>query len=148
MDMHRRSETTDHLDPLDRLRFELNHPPFHHFLKPEPVTADPDAGVVEIRLPFRPEFSRAPDKAEYHGGVIAALIDLTAHAAVAVKTGRMAPTVDLRIDYLRLASNTALTARGIVRRMGRTLAVVDVDIEDEGGRAIALGRGILSVRRE
>jgi uncharacterized protein (TIGR00369 family) len=146
--MHQRSETTDHLDALARLRFELDHPPFHHFLKPEPIKADPDAGLVEIRLPFRPEFSRVPDRPEYHGGVIAAFIDLTAHAAAAVKTGRMAPTVDLRIDYLRLASGTALIGRGSVRRMGRTLATVDVEVEDENGRKIALGRGILSVRTE
>ena len=31
------------------------------------------------------------------------LIDLAGHAAVAVKIGRMAPTIDLRIDYMRPA---------------------------------------------
>jgi uncharacterized protein (TIGR00369 family) len=147
--LHERHATTENLDPLDRLRFELDHPPFHHFLKPEAVAVDLKAGTVEIRLPFRPEFARVPDKPEYHGGVIAALIDMTAHAAAAVQTGRMSPTVDLRIDYMRLASNTALLSRGTVRRMGRTLAVVDVEIISEAdGRQLALGRGVLSVKRE
>ena len=137
-------ETTEHLSPLERLRFELANPPYHAFLRPEALAADAEAGVVEIRLPFRPEFARVPDRPEYHGGVIAGLIDPTAHAAIAVRIGRMAPTVDLRIDYMRGASGTDLLARGVVRRAGRTLATLDVEVKTSDGREIALGRGVLS----
>lgn len=138
-----RAETTEHLSPLERLQFELDHPPYHGFLRPEAISADAEAGRVEIRLPFRAEFQRAPDRPEYHGGVIAGLIDLTAHAAVAVKIGRMAPTVDLRIDYMRPAT-ADLLARGSVRRAGRTLAVADVEVSDASGKIVALGRGTFS----
>ena len=69
---------------------------------------------VVIRLPFRPEFCRGPKEPYFHGGVIAALIDLTGHAAVAVGLGRAAPTIDLRIDYLRPASGDGLLATGRV----------------------------------
>ncbi|TDR92941.1 PaaI family thioesterase [Enterovirga rhinocerotis] len=149
MSQNAREADTALLEPLDRLRFELDHPPFHQFLRPEPVSVDAEAGSVVIRLPFRPEFARIPDRPDYHGGVIAAFIDITAHAAAAVKAGRMAPTVDLRIDYMRVASGSALIGRGTVQRMGRTLAVVDVEITTEGdGRQIALGRGVLSVRSD
>jgi uncharacterized protein (TIGR00369 family) len=137
-------ETTEHLSPLERLRFELANPPYHGFLRPEAVSVDAEAGIVEIRLPFRYEFQRVPDRPEYHGGVIAGLIDLTAHAAIAVKIGRMAPTVDLRIDFMRGGSGD-LSARGMVRRSGRTLATVDVEIRGGDGREIALGRGTFSV---
>ena len=137
-------ETTEHLAPLERLRFELANPPYHAFLRPEALSVDAAAGIVEIRLPFRPEFQRVPDRPEYHGGVIAGLIDLTAHAAIAVKLGRMAPTVDLRIDYMRGASGADLLARGTVRRSGRSLATVDVEVSCDG-REIALGRGTFSV---
>ncbi len=99
--MGQRRVTTEGMTALERLQFELNHPPFHSFLKPEAVAADSERGTVEILLRQRYEFQRVPDKPEYHGGVIAALIDMTAHAAVAVKIGRMAPTIDLRIDYMR-----------------------------------------------
>jgi uncharacterized protein (TIGR00369 family) len=142
--MVQRETTTHHLEPLERLRFELDNPPYHAFLRPVPVSVDVDAGIVEIRLPFRPEFQRVPDKPEYHGGVIAGLIDLAAHAAAAVKTGNMAPTIDLRIDYLRGAANTDLHAKSMVRKAGRTIAVVDVEIKSDDGKLIALGRGILS----
>ncbi len=139
-----REASTEHISPLERLRYELAEPPYHAFLRPEAVSADPDTGVVEIRLPFRPEFQRVRDRPDYHGGVIAGLADLAAHAAAAVKVGHMAPTVDLRIDYMRPGSGDLL-ARGTVRRCGRTLAVVDVEISDGSGRIIALARGVLSV---
>jgi uncharacterized protein (TIGR00369 family) len=142
--MNGRTQNADHLAPLDRLKFELAHPPYHAFLRPEAVSVDAEKGIVEIRLPFRPEFQRVPDKPEYHGGVIAGLLDLTAHAAVAVKIGKMAPNIDLRIDYLRGASDTDLYAKGIVRKSGRTLALVDVEVTDKSQRLIAVARGLLS----
>jgi uncharacterized protein (TIGR00369 family) len=142
--MTARTQTTENLDPLERLKFELANPPYHAFLRPQAVSVDAENGIVQILLPFRPEFQRVPDKPEYHGGVIAGLIDLTAHAAVAVKIGKMAPNIDLRIDYLRGATATALHAKGILRKAGRTLALVDVEISDDNGKLIAVARGVLS----
>lgn len=139
-----RTQNTENLTPLERLEFELAHPPYHAFLRPQAVSVDAENGIVEIRLPFRPEFQRVPDKPEYHGGIIAGLLDLTAHAAVAVKIGKMAPNIDLRIDYLRGASDTDLFARGMLRKSGRTLALVDVEVTDNQKRLIAVARGLLS----
>jgi uncharacterized protein (TIGR00369 family) len=142
--MSGRETSTSHLSPLERLQYELTAPPYHAYLRPEAVSADPEAGTVEIRLPFRPEFQRTSDRPEYHGGVIAGLADLTAHAAAAVKVGHMAPTIDLRIDFMRVGTGDLL-ARGMVRRSGRTLATVDVEITGGDGRIVALARGVLSV---
>src|SRR5690606_32561612 len=69
-----RTQNTDNLTPLERLEFELAHPPYHAFLRPQAVSVDAENGIVEIRLPFRPEFQRVPDKPEYHGGIIAGLL--------------------------------------------------------------------------
>jgi uncharacterized protein (TIGR00369 family) len=132
------------VDPLQRLRHELAHPPFHRFLRPEPVSVDAKAGTVVIRLPFRPEFRRAEDACDYHGGVIAALIDLSAHAAIAVQIGRMAPTIDLRIDYLRAAPGVDLTATARVLRAGRSIGRADVEVSGEGLPVLAVGRGTFS----
>jgi len=79
------------LDAMARLRAEMERPPYHAVLRPQPVSVDAQAGTVTIRLPYREEFRRAPDAPGYHGGVIAALIDLAGHAAVAVTVGRMVP---------------------------------------------------------
>jgi uncharacterized protein (TIGR00369 family) len=129
---------------MERLQHELAHPPFHSVLRPQAIDARLD-GRVEILLPYQPVFGRAEGSGNVHGGVIAALIDLSAHAAVAVQTGRMAPTVDLRIDYLRAAPAADLIARARTLQVGRNLARADVDITAaSGGPVIAVGRGTFS----
>lgn len=131
-------------DALARLREEMERPPFHALLRPQAVAADAGEGTVEIRLPYRDEFRRAPGEAGYHGGVIATLIDLAGHAAVAVKVGRMAPTIDLRIDYLRAPAGGDLIARGKLLRAGRSIARADVEIIDATDKVVAVGRGTYS----
>ncbi|MEU5519443.1 PaaI family thioesterase [Streptomyces sp. NPDC047860] len=129
---------------LDRLETELARCPYHDFLLPQAVAADADEGTVVVRLPYRPEFRLARDSDFFHGGVLASLVDITAHAAVAVRTGRVSPTVDLRIDYLRAAAGGPLTARGKVLRAGRSVARADVEVLDASGALVAAGRGTFS----
>ena len=129
---------------LDRLRAELAHPPFHSILAPEALEADPETGTVVIRLPYQPVFGRAGNSPQVHGGVIAALIDLAGHAAVAVQIGRMAPTIDLRIDYLRPAPAVDLLAIARTLKVGRAVARVDIEIRDTDGKVTAVGRGTFS----
>ena len=131
-------------DAMARLRAEMERPPYHAVLRPQPVAADAQAGTVTIRLPYREEFRRAPDAPGYHGGVIAALIDLAGHAAVAVTVGRMVPTIDLRIDFLRAPAGGDLTARGKLLRAGRSIARADVEILDDADNVVAVGRGTYS----
>jgi uncharacterized protein (TIGR00369 family) len=132
---------------LARLRQELEVPPFHRVLRPRAVDADPDKGIVIVGIDFRDELRRLPNDHAYHGGVIATLIDLTGHAAVAVKIGQMAPTIDLRIDYLRPADNSSLIATAKLISAGKSVARVDVEIVDDRGRSIAIGRGTYSTRQ-
>jgi uncharacterized protein (TIGR00369 family) len=131
-------------DAMARLRAEMERPPYHAVLRPQPVAVDAESGTVTIRLPYRDEFRRAPDAPGYHGGVIAALIDLAGHAAVAVTVGRMVPTIDLRIDFLRAPAGGDLTARGKVLRAGRSIARADVEILDDTNNVVAVGRGTYS----
>jgi uncharacterized protein (TIGR00369 family) len=51
------------------------------------------------------------------------------------------PTINFRVDYLRPAMTARLTATATVRRAGRTVAIVDIDVEDGEGRLVAVGRG-------
>jgi uncharacterized protein (TIGR00369 family) len=127
---------------LDRLDVELARCPYHEFLGPQAVSAD-EGGVV-VRLPYRPEFRLAEDSELVHGGVLAALVDITAHAAVALAVGRVSPTIDLRIDYLRPARGPALLAEGTVLRAGRSIARADVVVRDEDGVVVVVGRGTFS----
>jgi uncharacterized protein (TIGR00369 family) len=55
--------------------------------------------------------------------------------------GHGVPTVNFRTDYLRPAINTSLRAVATVRRAGRTVGVVDVDVLDDQDKLVAVGRG-------
>jgi uncharacterized protein (TIGR00369 family) len=128
---------------LAQLAIEMARAPYHAVLDPRPVSADPEKGEVVVGMKAKPEFRRAADCEDWHGGVIAALVDLTAHAAVAVRTGRVAPTIDLRIDFLRAAAGD-LVASGRLLRAGRSIARSDVEVRDAAGRLVAVGRGTFS----
>ena len=52
----------------------------------------------------------------------------------------MAPTIDLRIDYLSPSAGESIVARARLRKAGSMLARVDIDVTDTEGRLIALAR--------
>jgi len=118
----------------------LDESPYQRFLR---VTCERAGdGEVVIRLPFREEFLRADGSDWLHGGVIAALIDIAGHYAIVTRVGEGVPTIDLRIDWLRPARKGDLLATGRVVRNGRRVCVADVEVHDESGRLVAVGRGL------
>ena len=125
---------------LARLRLEMAELPFHDFLRPQAVDFADD-GTVAVLLPFRPEFRRRRDSPFIHGGIIASLADLAAHAAVAVQVRRMVPIIDLRIDYLRAAPEGDLIATGRILIVDRSLGRADVEITGTSGKILAAARG-------
>jgi len=130
---------------LRRLQHELDHPPFHALLGgPRAISADPATGTVVLEIPYRQGFRRARDSGDIHGGVLAAAIDMAAHAAVAVQCGRMTPTIDLRIDYLRPAPAGDLSVTARTLKVGRAIARADVEIRGGDGAVVAVGRGTFS----
>ncbi len=125
-------------------KFDLAESPFHRLLGLELVRAE--AGLFEIRVPYRPELLRADGEDWLHGGVLSAAIDIAGDYAIATQAGGDVPTVDLRVDYLRPARGSLLvTARAV--KVGRTLGVADVEVRDDEGRLVALGRGTYLVTK-
>jgi uncharacterized protein (TIGR00369 family) len=129
-----------------RLADEMADPPFHDVLQPQPVRVDADGSVV-IRLSFRPEFCGRRGGQFYHGGVIASLVDIAAHAAIAVRVERMVPTIDLRVDYLRAAPAGDLFATGRILTIGRSIGRADVEIRSANDKVVAVGRGVFSTQQ-
>ena len=68
------------------------------------------------------------------------MIDTVGDWALVMLVGRPLPTINLRVDYLRPAINTALTVSATVRRNGRSVGVVDVDVTNDAGALVAIGR--------
>jgi len=122
----------------------LDHSPFIAFLKMEVKDLDAEKQQLTIRTPMRPEFERGAGTGQWHGGPIAAVIDTVGDYAAALVLGRGLPTVNFRVDYIRPAMNTALNAVGIVRRLGKSVGVVDVDVFDDRGALVAIGRATYS----
>lgn len=122
----------------------LGRPPLHQWLHLELTAIDFDAGTITITLPYRDELSRSLDQRDYHGGVIATLIDVAGHSCLAAKLGRRLPTIDMRVDYLRSAVDTNLVAHARIVRSGQTVGVCEVEIVDDTQRKVAIGRCVFS----
>jgi uncharacterized protein (TIGR00369 family) len=122
----------------------LDLSPFNAFLGLKVVSADPVKQEVTMRSELRAEFERRPGSKQWHGGVIASVIDTVGDFAVGMMVGRGLPTVNFRVDYLRPAVDTALVAVSRVRRAGKSVGVADVDVFDEKGALLAIGRGTYS----
>lgn len=118
--------------------------PFLGFLRLSVVALDHDAGTLTLSMPIRPEFERRLGTGQFHGGAIAAFIDVVGDFAIGMAVGGGVPTINVRIDYLRPAVGGVLTGTARVRRAGRTVALVDVEVYDEQRALVAVGRGTYS----
>jgi uncharacterized protein (TIGR00369 family) len=125
----------------ETLEAYLRGSPFQEVLGLRLDSFDVSAQSLALRSVFGPHVERSAGTGQYHGGIIASLIDIAGDFALIAVLGHGVPTINFRVDYLRPAINTDLIAQARVRRAGRTIGVVDIDVIDESGRLIALGRG-------
>lgn len=96
-------------------------------------------GVVVARMPFRPAIlNPGGPSAPVHGGAIATLADFAACAAVWTleQTVRSA-TVAMSINFTGPAIQSDLIARATVKRAGKRIASIAVEIRDRAGALIA-----------
>ena len=126
------------------LQAKMQLSPFIRSLGLIVLSADPARQEVVMRVPMRPEFERIPGSGQWHGGPLAAIIDTVGDYALVMSLGKPLPTINFRVDYLRPAVNTELVATARVRRAGRSVGVVDVDLSDAGGNLVAIGRATYS----
>lgn len=127
------------------IQAKLDGSPFIAFLGLRCEAMDLAAGTIEMKMPMRPELERGAGSGQYHGGPIASLIDTVGDFAVVMKTHAPVPTINFRVDYLRPSTGSYLVGKALIRRVGRTVGVVDVDVYDDQGRLTAVGRGCFGV---
>ena len=119
---------------------------YHQLFRPQVLEVNNQAQTLVLKAHWCPEFERQPDTNQWHGGVIASLVDIAGcYALMLVAAGPML-TLNFSTDFLRLAQNTDLTARAMVRRSGRTAGFVDVEIHDDNGSLVAVGRACYAIR--
>jgi uncharacterized protein (TIGR00369 family) len=121
--------------------------PFISFLGLEVVAVDHASSEIEVRMPLKPQLERRAGTRQFHGGPIASFIDVVGDFAIGMLVGGGVPTMNLRIDYLRPAIGDYVQGIGRIRRAGKTAAVIDVEVNDDQGRLVAVGRGTYSSQR-
>jgi uncharacterized protein (TIGR00369 family) len=113
--------------------------PFHRWLGLKAVAVTREQ--IEIALPWREEFVSNTKIEATHGGILAALIDLTGLYAFRAAGGIVGATADLRVDYQRPATRGTVRACGMVVKLGRRISTADVRVTDTSQVLLASGRG-------
>ena len=107
----------------------------------EPAASPTDSPV--LRMDFADGLAGRPGN--LHGGAIACLLDMAAHAALVhelAQTGK-APRfkpIGITIDYVRGGKHRPTFARGKVTKVGSRVATVMVEAWQEEGKQIAAAR--------
>ena len=129
-------------DPLtkEELQAHLDATPFARFCRIRLIEVDYEKQSLTMVMPMREEFERSDGTAQMHGGPIAALVDTAGCFACVMMLGYGVPTINFRTDYFRPVFNSGLKAVASVRRIGRRVAVSDVDVFDDQGKLVAVGR--------
>ncbi len=123
----------------------LDVSPFIRAFKMKAERWDVDAQELEMSMPFTELAERLDGTGQFHGGPIASLIDTVGCYALGYVLGHGVPTINFRTDYLRAAKGKGLRAIAKVRRAGRTVGVVDVDVyNQDDGKLVAVGRATYS----
>ena len=116
--------------------------PFISSLNLEVLSSAPETQEISVRMPMQPSMERRAGTKQFHGGPIASFIDVVGDFAIGMMVGGGVPTINIRIDYLKPAVGDGLVAVARVRRHGRS--VIDIDVMDEKGSLVAMGRGTYS----
>lgn len=118
----------------------LTRGPFHQWLGLRVQKVNEEG--IELTATWREEWVVNPDRRYTHGGILAALVDLTADWALVAHTGRGVPTIDMRVDYHRAAMPGDLTAKGRIVKRGGQFSVAEASVYDKDGALLASGRGV------
>jgi len=96
-------------------------------------------GRVAVRMPFHPRLlNYGPPDVPVHGGAIASLADFAACAAVwTLPETRRSATISMTVNYTAPAIQSELLASATVRRSGKRVASIAVEIRDGNDILIA-----------
>ena len=98
---------------------------------------DPEAGTVRVAFEARPEFANPMGVVQ--GGFLAAMLDDTMGPALVATLApdQFAPTLELKVNFLRSAQPGRLVGTGRVVHRGGTIAFLAGELCDESGQVLA-----------
>ncbi len=108
---------------------------------------DPDEGTIEVEFAATDKFTNPAGHVQ--GGFLAAMLDDTMGPALAATLGpgQFAPTLDLHVQFLRVAWPGTLIGRATVVRRGKQVCHLRGELADSAGRVIATAVATAMVQR-
>jgi uncharacterized protein (TIGR00369 family) len=128
------------------LEQRLRRSPYHQWLGIGVTSVS--EGEIELTAQWREEWVVNTEGGYTHGGILAALVDLTADWALVSYTGRGVPTIDLRVDYHRPALRGNMRATGKVVKVGSQFSVAEAQVYDSENKLVASGRGVYAMPKQ
>ncbi|MGH9112899.1 MAG: PaaI family thioesterase [Acidimicrobiales bacterium] len=112
-------------------------PPAAATLGWELIAIDPDQGTIEVAFAASPAFLNPVGVIQ--GGFLAAMLDDTLGPALVatLPPGQFAPTLELKVNFLRSAKPGRLLGRGRVVHRTRSVAFLEGSLTDEAGNLLA-----------
>ena len=133
---------------IDDIQERISRSKYHQLFEPEVLEVDNEAAKLRLRVSMSDAFERQPGTGQWHGGVLASLIDIAGCYALMLVADGPVLTLNFSTDFLRLAVSNHLYASAQVQRAGRTVGFVEVDIMDEKGATVATGRACYAIRSD
>jgi uncharacterized protein (TIGR00369 family) len=121
----------------------VNQSPYFSLLSMEIKDLKWGASLLEVQL----EEKHLQPFGNVHGGVMASVVDAATFWATfpQVENGLGLTTVEIKVNYLAPVQKGKLIATGRCIKMGKTLALGETFVRDEGERLIAHGTSTMMV---
>jgi uncharacterized protein (TIGR00369 family) len=121
----------------DILEGRTSSPPAAQILGGKLLEIDPEQGTLKVAFEAKPEFINP--FGIIHGGFLAAMLDDTLGAALAATLGadEFAPTIELKVSFIRAACVGPLVAEGRVVHRGKSVAFLEGELRTIEGQLLA-----------
>jgi len=133
---------------VDDIQERIGRSKYHQLFAPQVLDVDNETATLKLRVSMCDTFERQPDTGQWHGGVLASLVDITGCYALMLVAGGPMLTLNFSTDFLRLAVSKHLYATATVRRVGRTVGFVDVEVTDDADATVVTGRACYAIRSD
>lgn len=110
------------------------------------LEVDHDQGTIKLEFQAKPEFLNPIGV--IHGGFLAAMLDETVGGAIAalLDAGKFAPTVELKVNFIRPAHVGPLVAQAHVVHRGLTVVFLQGELYTVEGQLIATASATAQVQ--
>jgi uncharacterized protein (TIGR00369 family) len=129
-------------DPIDG-----REPPIASLLGRRVIAADVEQGIVEVEFRAREGFRNSTGTIQ--GGMLAAMLDSTLGPALraALPPHDVAPTLELKVSFLRPAYPGRLVGHGRIRHRTRSVAFLEGELRNDAGEVVATASATFRIRR-